>query len=403
MEAGPSSISEIWGYLEPLVNSPNVHRINFTQLRIDIGRSEGNDATFTGRAVSNSHATIEWNGRRDAMSVVTITDLNTTNGTFVDGEKVAGINTHRLFDGCTVFFGSKVPVVTEQEDYRFTFHHSYGRAKTESLFNHYIMGNCLGSGLHGHVYRAMEKRSGKVFAVKTSWHYDNKDSIMSAGQETMALMVMEFTHIVKLHEVFFRLDGQITDMVMEYVDGGLTLHNFIPLHLSETHAKELSIQLCLAVAFVHENTISHGDLKPDNVLVTRETHPIIKVTDFGLADVKISYNRKPLKTDHIFTAPEVQSQDDPDNAEMQKWDDWAVGCLIFSLLSTFHAFPPGRGKAFDPYVDRIVWDALNTCSDEAQDLVRRFLAVNPDNRVSNFLRLGSGCVLAASTSNKCGL
>jgi hypothetical protein len=36
----------------------------------------------------------------------------------VDSVKVEGINVHRLFDGCTVFFGSKVPMNTGKEDYR---------------------------------------------------------------------------------------------------------------------------------------------------------------------------------------------------------------------------------------------------------------------------------------------
>ncbi|KAJ6594549.1 kinase-like domain-containing protein [Mycena capillaripes] len=400
-EASSSSPIGIWGYLEPLVPSPNVHRINFTQRSIDIGRSEGNYAKFMGAAVSKSHATIEWNGRTDTMSVVTITDHNTTNGTFVDGVKVEGINVHRLFDGCTVFFGSKVPVVTEQEDYRFTFHHAFGRAKTESLFSHYTLGDRLGGGLHGYVYRAVEKSSGKVFAVKTAWKHDNNASITAAGQETMALMVTAHPNIVKLHEVFFHIEGLLNDMVLEYVDG-INLQELVTRTLlSELHAKELSSQLCLAITHAHEKGVSHGDLKPDNVLVTRGSPPVIKVLDFGLANVLGSYNMDPVPcgfpnrklsvlikiqviTNYIFTAPEAQRQGvDPSNAQMQKWDDWGVGYIIFTLLSSQHPFPPREGGLpFNPAIDQISWDALSEKSDEAQDLVRKLLCVDPADRLS---------------------
>ncbi|KAF7357897.1 CAMK/RAD53 protein kinase [Mycena venus] len=403
-----SSFVGIWGYLEPLVSSPNVQRINLTERCIAIGRDQGNDVELLGIAVSSKHATIRWNGRVDKMSVVTITDHNAVNGTYVDGIKIQGINVQRLFDGCTVFFGCKVPVVREEEDdFRFTFHHAFGRSKHESVFENYIVGDRIGRGEYGHVYRALEKASGQVFALKTSWKYDVANSIVCAGQETMALMIMQHEHIVRLHEVFFHVGGELIDMVLEYVDG-FSLHDLLnQTQLREVHAKELSFQLCSAVAFLHDKNVSHGDLKLDNVLITREDRPKIKIIDFGLANVDGTYNMDQIVTDHIFTAPEAHPQDaseDPIlNPMSQKWDDWAVGCIVFHLnvprfvqycprtnyfpisrLSSHHPFLSNRERdaAFDPDVDEILWHALGGNSYEAQHLVRSFLVAHPDDRMT---------------------
>ncbi|KAJ7252078.1 kinase-like domain-containing protein [Mycena haematopus] len=362
-------------------------RVDFTERCIAIGRGAENHVPLVGMAVSRHHATIQWNGRTDKMSVVTITDHGSTNGTFVDGEKVEGINVHQLFDGCTVFFGTKVDVPQECDDFRFTFHHPFGRSKTESIFHHYIVGDRLGGGLHGHVYRVLERKSGQVFALKTSWKDDGPDAIPCAGQETMALMIMEHDNIVRLHEVFFHVDGETIDMVLEYIDG-IELQKLIShTQLSEAHAKELSFQLCLAVAFFHEKNVSHGDLKTDNVLVTREDRPKIKVIDFGLANVSGTYNVEPIVTDHVFTAPEAHFQKTENiitNAVSQRWDDWSVGCIIFNLLSSRHPFPRliNEEPPFNPAVDKISWHALSRDTLEAQDLVRKLLVPNPNDRMT---------------------
>ncbi|KAK7031525.1 CAMK/RAD53 protein kinase [Favolaschia claudopus] len=383
-------IAEVWGYLEPLVPGPKVHRINLINHRVDIGRGEENYVKFDSRAVSKAHATIQWNGRSDWMSVVTITDHNTTNGTFVDGAKVEGINVRRLFDGCSVFFGCLVPVVGEEEDYRYTFHHAFGRSKNESVFRYYIVGDRLGGGLHGHVHRCMERSTGQMFAVKTAWAEDGMDTVACAGQEAMALMSLEHINVVLLQEVFFHMTGNTVDIVLEYVDGPNLDTLLRRNRLSENQAKELSFQLCRGVAYIHEALISHGDLKLDNVLVTLDYRPRIKIIDFGLARVQNSYNMFPIITDHIFTAPESQPQgrtEKPIYGRMsRKWDDWGLGCIIFNLLASRHPFIPEfiqEAYPFDPRKDKIEWDVLQYNSEAAQDLMRKLLVVDPAVRIGS--------------------
>ncbi|KAJ7354575.1 kinase-like domain-containing protein [Mycena albidolilacea] len=406
-----SSSVDIWGYLEPIIAHPSRPRVPLTDHKIYIGRGVGNHAEFISSGISKNHATIEWNGRTDRMCVVTITDHDTLNGTFVDGALVKGINDfHQLFDGSTVCFGKTEPADREEHDFRYTFHCRFGRSKKESIFLHYIVGERIGGGLHGHVHRALEKKSGKVFALKMSWKHDAPDSnsIACAGQETMALMIMEHENIVRLHEVFFHINGEMIDMVLEYIDGISLQELLSKTRLSEVHAKELSFQLCRAVAFFHQKGVSHGDLKLDNVLLTRGDRPTLKIIDFGLANVKDTYNMRPVVTDHIFTAPEAHPQAASGctmkNRMCRKWDDWGVGCIVFSMcvqnfpfkfnaddrsvsllsrLASQHPFPNHRenDSAFIPDVDVISWDALSGNTGEAQHFVFNLLVAHPDDRM----------------------
>ncbi|KAJ7502455.1 kinase-like domain-containing protein [Mycena galericulata] len=365
----------VWGYLEPLVPSPGVERITFREpclmQGVNFGRSPSNDFVLKGAGVSHLHATIQWNGTRDTMSVVTLTDWRSKNGTFVDNIKVQG--THQLFDGSLVSFASKVPVVQEATDFRYIFRHPYGRSKSETVFSHYIVSNKLGGGAYGTVFRAMERKSGKVFAMKTACKSIKRtDTITCAGQETMALMLLNHTNVCKLHEVFFRIDGNIVDIILEFVDG-LNLHDYIegtrPSPLNEAQMKELAFQICTGLAYVHGAGVSHGDLKPDNILVSRGDFPVVKLVDFGLARVIGCYNAKPMITTHSYTAPEAPKQNEDLGESIQiahsmVWDNWALGCIFYYLLS-YTQLKPGF----------IIWDVLNGRSDQGER--RLSIALNP--------------------------
>ncbi|KAJ7141138.1 kinase-like domain-containing protein [Mycena epipterygia] len=387
----------LWGYLEPLVPGPHVQRLDLydnTPARgVLFGRSRGSTHVLGGAGVSQCHATIRWNGRKDLMSIVTITNHSKTNGTFVDGVKVEGINVTQLFEGCTVFFGSKVPVVSEQTDFRYIFHHPYGRSKSDTVFNHYTMCDQIGAGSFGTVYRATEKKSGKLFAVKTACkNAKQEDAVTCASQETMALMNLKHPHICALHQVFFRMDGLVIDIVLEYIDGIRLFDLISEGPITEDQGREISFQLCDAVAYMHHQGVSHGDLKLDNVLIMPAEHPIIKVIDFGLARVADSYNINPVVTGGLSTAPEAASQLtqfhtrklDVTVTMSRMWDGWGVGAIIFSLLTggELYLFDCEKPHTFRPGVDRIRWHGMVSKSDPARDFVRSFLVADPAHRMT---------------------
>ena len=85
--------------------------------------------------------------------------------------------------------------------------------------------------------------------------------------------------IVTLHSSF--QDNDYLYFVMEFLAGGDFMNLLIKKDiLSEQDAKFYMAELILAVEQVHEQGFIHRDLKPDNMLITKEGH--IKLTDFGL-------------------------------------------------------------------------------------------------------------------------
>ncbi|KAJ7467059.1 kinase-like domain-containing protein [Mycena latifolia] len=385
--------SDVFAYLEPLTPSPGVSTIYFTEgakrtRQITIGRSPSNNHVLHGLAVSGEHAIIQWNGRRDMLSVVTITD-SSINGTFVDGERVETQVATQLFNGCTVCFGSKVPVVTEEADYRYKFHHAFGRSKTEAIYSYFTFGNELGKGGFGTVHKATEKKSGRSFAIKTVWTSSKQEhAITCAGQEAMAMMVLHHPNICKLHEVFFHMNGLLVDIILEYIDG-LTLERFMEgVSFSEVQAKELSFQICDAIGYMHHQGVSHGDVKPNNILIAGYNRPVIKVADFGLARVRGKLNMPQVVTDLRWTAPEaheqvVQYTGDVHVAMCMMWDGWAVGCIVYELLSRQEPFTAREhSPGFRVGEDEIMWGRLDLHSLVVQDFVRRLLVPDPSARIS---------------------
>ncbi|KAJ7213018.1 kinase-like domain-containing protein [Mycena pura] len=386
-----SSIStppRAWGYLRPV--GSDVEAIGLSGVVIAIGRTtrgyiEREDqasvqyVVLNGPAVSNIHSVIHWNGREGAASIVTLTDYS-MNGTFVDGFKVGPRNVHHLYNGSIVCFGCKVPILG-QTDFRYIFHHAFGRSKTESVLTHYELLDCVGSGAFGVVHRAIEKKSGKVFAIKTAFR-------------TMTMMVLEHENICKLQEVFFRLDGEVVDIVLEYVDGvGLHRLGSFAGRLTEHHVREIAHQVCTAISYMHGKGVLHGDLKPNNILLTR-AHPwTIKVIDFGLARVVGNINLQRVSA-HIYTAPEAQLQqlrlENPPGALTHLWDSWGIGCILFNLHSFSHPFVRESERKdsnedegpFEVGIDYILWHLLDHLSTNARDLVRRLLAVDPHERMT---------------------
>ncbi|KAJ6538799.1 kinase-like domain-containing protein [Mycena vulgaris] len=414
MQVDSEPLNFYWGHLEPLFPNAGVIRIDFPipleaqdsdksdelkQQVLTFGRGPDNNYVLHGSAISGFHATIQWNGRRDLMSVATLTNYS-RNGTFVDGELVRYEHTHQLFEGSTVFFGSKVPVVSEPAaDYRYIFHQKSGRSRTEKIFNDYSMFNQLGSGAFGTVHKVVEKKSGRLFAAKTAWKDSRQEiTVMSASQETLAMTILEHPNICKLHDAFLCSSNRVADIVMEYVDG-INLEEFLwnqrnpqktrpNLRINELQAKELIYQICDAVAYMHGKGVAHCDLKPNNILIAGKERPMIKLVDLGLARMRGHFNMTQIVTDHLYTAPEAREQltqygNGVEFRQTAVWDSWAVGCLIHNLLADCHPYVPTNPKApgFRRGVDWLVEDKLRACSPIGYDLARRFLFLDPEKRM----------------------
>src|SRR5512146_1508121 len=139
----------------------------------------------------------------------------------------------------------------------------------------------LGAGGMGEVYRARDLRRGREIAIKVlpAEVAASPDRLARFEREARTVAGLNHPNIVVLHTVE-DADG-IRFLTMELVEGQTLSTLVAPGGLPLTRLLGLAIPLTDALVAAHEKGVIHRDLKPGNVMVTREGR--VKVLDFGLA------------------------------------------------------------------------------------------------------------------------
>jgi serine/threonine protein kinase/Tol biopolymer transport system component len=138
-----------------------------------------------------------------------------------------------------------------------------------SMAGPYRIGERIGAGGMGEVYRAQDTRLNRTVAIKTL-----KARFTERFQrEARAISALNHPHICTLYDIGSQ-DG-IGYLVMEYVEGE-PLKGPLPVE----EALRLAIQMAGALAAAHDKGILHRDLKPGNILLSKGG---VKLLDFGLA------------------------------------------------------------------------------------------------------------------------
>ncbi|CAI0628171.1 unnamed protein product [Linum tenue] len=198
----------------------------------------------------------------------------------------------------------------------------------------------VGEGTYGKVYRARERATGKIVALKkTRLHEDDEGVPATTLREVSILrMLSRDPHVVRLLDVKQGLNKEgktVLYLVFEYMDTDLKkyIRSFrqtkatIPTNIVKT----LMYQLCKGVAFCHGHGLLHRDLKPHNLLMDKKTM-MLKIADLGLARAFTL----PIKkyTHEILTlwyrAPEVLLGDTHYSVAV---DIWSVGCIFAELVN----------------------------------------------------------------------
>lgn len=204
----------------------------------------------------------------------------------------------------------------------------------------YDLLDVVGEGCFGKVYKAVNKKSGEVVAVKEL----DPDSDRGVELEVLAWQRLKHPHIARLH-AFYEAEEQC-HVVMDYCAGG-DLHAFLDQHvaaiqkyrtlyvggLSAELARSCFWQMLSAVAYVHRQGIIHRDIKPENfLLATTSTRlPDLKLSDFGFAGVirPGELLSEKLGT-QFYAAPELLS-----GYYNQGADVWSLGVTGY-VVCTWH-------------------------------------------------------------------
>ncbi|XP_039052109.1 cyclin-dependent kinase F-4-like isoform X2 [Hibiscus syriacus] len=200
----------------------------------------------------------------------------------------------------------------------------------------------VGDGTFGSVWRAINKLSGEVVAIKKmkKKYYTWNECVNL--REVKSLRRMNHPNIVKLKEVI--RENNILYFVFEYMEFSLyQLMKDREKLFSEVEIRNWCFQVFQGLAYMHQCGYFHRDLKPENLLVTRDT---IKIADFGLAR---EISSQPPYTEYVSTrwyrAPEILLQS---YLYSSKVDMWAMGAIMAELFTLRPLFP-GASEADEIY------------------------------------------------------
>jgi serine/threonine-protein kinase len=156
---------------------------------------------------------------------------------------------------------------------------------------HYEILGVLGAGGMGEVYRARDTRLGRDVAVKVlpDAVAADPDRLARFEREARAVAALSHPNIVVVHSIE---EGEgLRFLTMELVDGQTLDTHVVPGGLPLERLLGLVIPLADAMATAHERGVVHRDLKPQNVMVTRDGR--VKVLDFGLAKLVAADDPEP--------------------------------------------------------------------------------------------------------------
>lgn len=117
-------------------------------------------------------------------------------------------------------------------------------------------------------------------------------------------------------------------ILMEYVDGR-TLTDFLAENPSARRRRKVMDQLLEAMAYLHRKGIVHNDLKPDNILISRQ-NDALKLIDFGLADDDAHFLMKTPGCSNAFAAPELRDERRSD----ARSDVYSLGKIMMALFGS---------------------------------------------------------------------
>jgi len=200
----------------------------------------------------------------------------------------------------------------------------------------YEMQEKLGEGTYGVVYKARDRETGEIVALKKI-RLDSEDEGVPATsiREICLLKDLQQAYIVRLHEVLYCKNRLY--LVFEFVDFDLKKYiDSINGPMSPKLVQSYLFQMLVALNFCHSRRVLHRDLKPQNLLIDKKG--TLKLADFGLGRAFAV----PLRsfTHEVVTlwyrAPEILLGG---KLYATPVDMWSVGCIFAEMVTKNPLFP----------------------------------------------------------------
>lgn len=256
------------------------------------------------------------------------------------------------------------------------------------MVNEYVRECKIGSGSYGKVALYRSSVDGKHYAIK-AFHKSHlmklrvgpsETAMTDVLREVFIMKMLQHPNIVNLIEVIDDPESDNFYMVLEYVeDKWVCEGSGRACALREETARRYLRDIVCGLMYLHAHNIVHGDIKPDNLLITR--HGTVKIGDFSVSqaceDDNDMLRRSPGTP--VFTAPEcILGVTYSGKAA----DTWAVGVTLYCMILGEYPF---LGDTLQDTYDRIVNDPIvlpKNLNPRLKNLIEGLLSKDPKRRMT---------------------
>ncbi|WP_409184017.1 Stk1 family PASTA domain-containing Ser/Thr kinase [Amycolatopsis sp. VS8301801F10] len=272
------------------------------------------------------------------------------------------------------------------------------------LSNRYELGDTLGYGGMSEVHHGHDVRLGREVAIKVlradlARDPQFQERFRREAQNAAALNHPAIVAVYDTGEANTDV-GPLPYIVMEYVEGR-TLRDIVKTEgpLSQKRAMEVMADVCAALDFSHRHGIVHRDVKPANVMITK--NGAVKVMDFGIARAMHDGQSAMTQTAAVIGTAQYLSPEQARGESVDARSDvYAAGCVLYELIT---GEPPFTGDSpvavayqhvrEDPNPPSSVNPAV---SPELDAVVLKALAKGPANRYQSAAEMRSDLVRTLS-------
>ncbi len=200
------------------------------------------------------------------------------------------------------------------------------------MIEQFTVGKLVGEGLNGHIYKAKTLTGIPCVLKYVNLNFclkNNKE--FNAINEIKANMLLNHPNITTMYDFFVIPERDILVLVLEYCEQGDLVDYTDELSEQFTNlvSAKIIMQLVQGIKHMHLNGIIHRDIKPDNILITKDG--TAKICDFGL--VKLDHEVGKMKHKNFLgTVPYMSQEMVKREAYDERIDFWGIG-IITSIVT----------------------------------------------------------------------